>query len=116
MGGGVNDLIAVAGDLVLDGELHFTALASFGEGTYTLLTYTGDLTDQGLAIASLPPGFDPAASEIDTSVLGEVRLQVAALAPPSLPSILEIPTLPRTGLLLLLLALAAAALAILRRG
>lgn len=71
--GGVNDLIAVNGDLVLDGVLNITDLGGFAPGTYTLLTYTGTLTDNGLALGSVPGGLVAA---IDTSEAGEVKLVV----------------------------------------
>lgn len=49
-----SDLVAVVGDLTLDGVLDITALEGFGAGQYTLLTYTGTLTDQGLELAGTP--------------------------------------------------------------
>lgn len=65
VGGGVNDLVQVAGALTLDGTLNVTPLAGFGlepgkgYGVYTLFTY-GSLTDNGLTLnlASLPLGYD----------------------------------------------------------
>jgi autotransporter-associated beta strand protein len=65
IGGGVNDLVQVAGALVLDGTLNVTPLAGFGlepgkgYGVYTLFTY-GSLTDNGLTLnlSSLPLGYD----------------------------------------------------------
>lgn len=60
-----NDLVRVNGNLTLDGQLAVTALSGFGVGTYTLLTYTGTLTNNTLNIASLPPGY-VASIDIDT--------------------------------------------------
>ncbi|MCX8091076.1 MAG: autotransporter-associated beta strand repeat-containing protein [Verrucomicrobiae bacterium] len=60
VGGGVNDWINVAGDLVLDGTLNIVGLANFGLGTYTLITYGGTLTDNGLTIGNLSGNATPA--------------------------------------------------------
>lgn len=51
------DSIKVIGDLVLDGTLNVTELAGFGVGTYYLITYTGNLTNQGLVTGSMPDGY-----------------------------------------------------------
>jgi len=75
-GAGINDRIEVDGDLVLDGILHVTDLGGFAPGTYTLITYTGTLTDNGLNLAPLPGGLP---GMIDTQTAGEVRLVVEAL-------------------------------------
>lgn len=48
VGGGVNDLIAVNGALVLDGTLKITPLPGFGNGSYRIFDYTGLLTNNGL--------------------------------------------------------------------
>jgi autotransporter-associated beta strand protein len=76
VGGGVNDLTVVAGDLTLDGLLDVTALSSFGEGVYRLFDYSGVLTDNGLEFGSLPEGFS---YSIDTSIASQVNLQVQAV-------------------------------------
>jgi fibronectin-binding autotransporter adhesin len=73
IGAGTNDLVVVIGDLVLDGMLTVNAGPSFGEGFYTLFSYSGVLTDNGVAVGALP---SPYAGSIDTSVAGEVRLAV----------------------------------------
>ena len=58
VGGTFNDLIEVGGELTLDGTLNVseTAGGSFGAGIYRLIDYTGDLTDNGLAIGTVPGG------------------------------------------------------------
>ncbi|MEX0901964.1 MAG: hypothetical protein WDZ76_04430 [Pseudohongiellaceae bacterium] len=56
VGGGVNDLIAVTGDLTLDGTLSITDLGGFGAGSYTLITYTGTLTDNDLNLPTPAAG------------------------------------------------------------
>jgi autotransporter-associated beta strand protein len=65
-GGGINDLVAVGGDFILDGTLRVTALDSFTgttSGSWTLFTYDGALTDNGLILdlvnmPVLDSGFD----------------------------------------------------------
>jgi len=78
VGAGINDLIEINGDLVLDGTLNVIGLDDFGPGVYTLMTYGGTLTDNGLELAPLP-GDLPAT--IDLTTPGEVRLVVEALTP-----------------------------------
>ncbi len=75
-GGGENDLAKVLGNLVLDGVLNISPINFGGAGDYTLLTYGGSLTDNGLAIGTIPPGFDTADFTIDVSVPTKVLLRV----------------------------------------
>jgi autotransporter-associated beta strand protein len=75
-GGAENDLTKVVGNLVLDGVLNLSPFNFGGAGDYTLLTYGGSLTDNGLAIGTVPPGFDTTDFEIDVSVLSKVILRV----------------------------------------
>lgn len=56
VGGGTNDLLVINGNLTLDGLLNVTSLGGFGTGTYTLITYTGTLINNGLDVGSLPFG------------------------------------------------------------
>ncbi len=76
-GEGVNDLVVVDGDLVLDGIVHLINGQDIEPGTYTLMTYTGSLVDNGLDVDNLPPGF---AAEVDTNNAGEVRIVVSQTA------------------------------------
>ena len=48
---------AVTGALVLDGVLNVTAGAGFAQGTYTLFTATGTITNNGLVLGAVPSGF-----------------------------------------------------------
>jgi autotransporter-associated beta strand protein len=48
---------AVTGALVLDGVLDVAAGAGFGQGTYTLFTATGTITNNGLVLGAVPSGF-----------------------------------------------------------
>jgi len=73
VGGGVNDLIDVQNDLVLDGRVFITDLANFGTGTYHLIKYGATLTSNGLVVASGPAGYN---YEIDTTTANEVNLVV----------------------------------------
>lgn len=76
--GGNNDRVAVAGDLVLNGTLNVADLGGLGTGSYRLFDYSGTLSDQGVAVGSLPAGFD---ATINTATAGEVDLVVVELLP-----------------------------------
>jgi hypothetical protein len=82
VGGGINDLVVVNGDLTLDGILDVTQLPNFGVGDYRLFNYTGTLFNNGLTLNS--PYY-----VLDLSTIGQVNL-----------SVLPVPE-PSTGLLLL---------------
>ncbi len=72
VGGPFNDLTRVQGNLVLDGTLNIqtTAEGSFDPGIYRVISYAGSLTDNGLAIGSIPsPGFS-----VQTSMDHQVNL------------------------------------------
>ncbi len=73
VGGGVNDLIVVAGGLTLAGTLNVSALGGFGAGSYRLMNYGGTFIDNGLAFGVLPSGF---AYHLDTATGGQVNLTV----------------------------------------
>ncbi|MBZ9806239.1 autotransporter-associated beta strand repeat-containing protein, partial [Mesorhizobium sp. ES1-6] len=55
-GGSLNDLTTVGGNLVLDGTLNVSVSAggTFGPGIYRVFDYSGTLTNNGLAIGSIP--------------------------------------------------------------
>ena len=76
VGGGVNDLTAINGNLTLGGTLNISALPGFGTGTYELFSYTGNLTGSTLNIGAVPAGFVPQNFTIQTSVANEVNLVV----------------------------------------
>jgi hypothetical protein len=65
-------LVAVDGDLTLDGTLQITPNGSFGDfgSSYTLFTYSGMLTDNGFTLVGLPTGL------LDFSTLGQVNLLI----------------------------------------
>lgn len=72
VGGALNDLIDVKGNLTLDGTLDvsLTAGGSYGPGIYRVISYSGILIDNGLDLGTLPSG----SGVIQTSVLGQVNL------------------------------------------
>jgi fibronectin-binding autotransporter adhesin len=73
IGGGANDLTNVTADLTLAGSLDVVNSGSFGLGAYRLFNYAGALTDDGLAIGSLPNSYS---GLIQTAVPGQVNLVV----------------------------------------
>ena len=79
VGGGVNDLTVVNGNLGLDGTLNVSALPGFGAGVYELFSYTGSLSGD-LSLGSLPGGFN---GLVDLSVPGIVNLDINAVPEPS---------------------------------
>ena len=78
IGGGVNTLVNVTGNLTLAGTLNITNGGNFGSGAYRLLNYTGGLSDLTLALGSLPTGFTAAEMTVTTAVAGQVNLVVNA--------------------------------------
>jgi T5SS/PEP-CTERM-associated repeat protein/autotransporter-associated beta strand protein len=74
VGGGVNDLLEVHGNLVLDGSLNITDIGGFGAGVYRLIDYTGTLTDNTLDLGTLPGGSNANNLFVQTSVAGQVNL------------------------------------------
>ncbi|WP_205965779.1 autotransporter-associated beta strand repeat-containing protein, partial [Paraburkholderia guartelaensis] len=72
-GGTLNDLTVVKGNLTLAGTLNVTETpgGTFGPGVYRIFTYGGALTDNGLALGTLPAG---TTAVVQTSVPTEVNL------------------------------------------
>lgn len=73
-------LFNVNGALTLDGNLNITGLGGFGQGLYRLFDYSGALTDNGLAIGTLPGGVQATSLSVQTAVAGQVNLVYAAPA------------------------------------
>ncbi|WP_421522021.1 autotransporter outer membrane beta-barrel domain-containing protein [Ochrobactrum quorumnocens] len=71
-GGPLNDLVVVNGDLTLDGTLDVTQASggNYGPGVYRIVSYSGHLTDNGLAIGHLPHG----SGIIQTAMAQQVNL------------------------------------------
>src|SRR4029453_4417127 len=72
-GSGMNDLMVINGNLILDGVLNVIPLANFGPGTYRLMNYSGTLTDNTMTLNPLP---FPFTATVDTSTPGQVNLVV----------------------------------------
>ncbi|MBB1201834.1 autotransporter outer membrane beta-barrel domain-containing protein [Enterobacteriaceae bacterium 89] len=74
VGGKLNDLIDVNGDLNLDGKLNITETSggNFGVGVYRLINYTGSLQNNVLDIANAPEAAD--SLYVQTSVNHQVNL------------------------------------------
>ncbi len=79
-----SDLITVTGNLVLDGTLNIIDAGGFGSGLYRLISFGGDINDNGLAFGSIPGGFSVSdlSIQITSSSDGDVNLLVAAAAMP----------------------------------
>jgi autotransporter-associated beta strand protein len=75
IGGADNDLINIAGNLTLDGQLQVVATPDFGNGVYRLFNYGGTLTDNGLTVWALPGG---AQGQVQTSQANQVNLIVGS--------------------------------------
>ncbi len=75
IGGGVNDLLSITGDVRLDGFLNVINLTGFDTGSYRLINYGGALTNNGLELGSVP---GPFSYGIDISTPNQVNLIVNA--------------------------------------
>lgn len=79
VGGPMNDLVKVGGDLTLDGILNVTESGgggAFGVGLYRVISYDGALTaNNGLTVGAMPAG---ASVGVQTSITGQVNLINAA--------------------------------------
>ena len=75
--GGVNDLVAVTGNLTLAGSLNITDAGGFGIGVYRLFNYGGTLSNNVMTIGTVPNGVTPGALTIQTSVANQVNLVVS---------------------------------------
>lgn len=73
VGGALNDLVNVGGNLTLDGTINVNVSAggNFGGGLYRVFNYGGALVDNGLTLGSMPPGSNVT---VQTSVAGQVNL------------------------------------------
>lgn len=69
-----SDLTAVTSNLTLGGTLNINDAGGFGPGVYTLVTYGGTFTDNGLTIGATPD--TNLLYVIDTNTAGEVKLNV----------------------------------------
>ncbi len=70
--------LAVVGNLSLGGTNNIFASASFTNGTYLLMTYTGTLNGSPPFLGATPPGYNYA---FNTATAGQVNLVVSVPAP-----------------------------------
>ncbi|MDX1965170.1 MAG: autotransporter-associated beta strand repeat-containing protein [Pirellulales bacterium] len=80
VGGGVNDLINVVGDLTLNNvnPIQVNRFNSFlANGTYTLLTYSGTLTGNAANLSLFGGGVTRQVFTFDTSIANQVNLNVS---------------------------------------
>jgi autotransporter-associated beta strand protein len=63
-----SDTVAVAGDINLSGKLNIDTGAGYGARTYTIMTYTGAFTNNGLLIGPVPNGYSATISASEGSV------------------------------------------------
>ncbi len=78
--GSNSDLVRVNGGLTLAGTVSVNALTGFGAGNYELFAYTGTLTNNTLAVGTLPAGYT--ATVDTTSVANEVLLDITPVPEP----------------------------------
>ena len=89
VGGSVNDLISASSNLTLGGTLNVTEsvansfLSATVGNTWRLLNYSGTLTDNGLALGTMPTLGAGLAFSIDTATANQVNLVVTAVPEPS---------------------------------
>ncbi|TPO08124.1 autotransporter outer membrane beta-barrel domain-containing protein [Mesorhizobium sp. B1-1-5] len=71
VGGALNDLTTIGGNLVLDGILNVSVSAggTFGPGVYRIFSYSGTLTNNGLVVGSIP-----SSGYIQTSIDHQVNI------------------------------------------
>lgn len=67
------DQVVVMDDLLLAGTLNIVNAGGMAAGTYTLFTYAGNLTDNGLSFGSMPGDFT---YNLNLDTPGEINLQV----------------------------------------
>lgn len=70
-------LFSVGGDLTLAGTLNVEDAGGFGPGIYNIIDYAGALTDNGLALGTLPSGTN---ATLQTVVSNEVNLVVTSVS------------------------------------
>lgn len=73
VGGPMNDLVKVGGDLTLDGtiDVSVTTGGVFSAGLYRVMNYGGVLTDNGLTVGAMLPG---STVTVQTAIAGQVNL------------------------------------------
>ena len=78
---GTNSIpVAVSSDLTLGGTLNVINGGGFTNTTYTLFTYGGTLTYNGLTVGATPTNFG---CVVNTNMVGQVNLVVTNIVPPA---------------------------------
>jgi fibronectin-binding autotransporter adhesin len=77
-----SDLLIVNGNLTLDGVLNVTDSGGFVPGVYTIIDYSGTLTDNGLNLGSLPGEF--AYAIVNDPVNTRIQLVVTSVPEPAM--------------------------------
>jgi fibronectin-binding autotransporter adhesin len=72
--GSSSDGVSVGGKLMLGGTLNITDAGGFTNGTYTLFTCSGTISNSGMVVGTTPAG--GYVYRIDTNMVGQVRLVV----------------------------------------
>ena len=94
VGGGINDLTSVGGNLTLDGTLN---VAEIGAGSFLtaiagdkwrIFNYTGSITDNGLDLGTMPTLSSGLNFQVDTATPNQVNLLIAAIPEPHAVSLL----------------------------
>lgn len=75
VGSGINDLINVDGNLILNGTFNILPVTGFGAGTYRLINYTGTFVNNGVALGTVPSGF---IGVLNFSTTNEVNLVITS--------------------------------------
>jgi len=82
IGGGINDLVDGVTDLTLGGALNVSEtspgtflLANLGD-KWRLINYSGNLTDNGLALGTMPTLSGGLAFAVDTATTGQINLSI----------------------------------------
>ncbi|KHL51264.1 autotransporter-associated beta strand repeat-containing protein, partial [Xanthomonas cannabis] len=71
-------LLAVNGNLTLDGTLNITDIGGFGSGVYRLIDYTGALTNNGVLFGTIPGSVDISQLALQTAIGQQINLVVTA--------------------------------------
>lgn len=74
-----SDHLVAGGDLTLGGTLAITNAGGFGPGTYTLITYGGNLAAGSLLVNDAPAGYY---YSVSTNIPGQINLIVTLPPPP----------------------------------
>lgn len=90
---GTNSIpVAISSNLTLGGTVNIADAGGFTTNTYTLFTYGGVLTYNGLTVGTTPSN---ATCFVDVSTNGQVNLVVSSIPPPPQPASFQITSIVR---------------------